>query len=648
MAYDFGGWVTRNDILCTDGRTIRKDAFKHCDGNTVPLVWNHQHNDPENVLGQVKLQNREEGVYGYASFNETKKAQSAKLAVMHGDVDSLSIYANHLKQDGGNVLHGDIKEVSLVLAGANSGAHIEEVIRHGEFSDDEAVIYPNEIIDLELEHEDKEEESAKEEKDEDKETVRDVFESLTEKQKKVVYYLIDQAQAEASGESDEEDEEAEHADEEEDAEKDETVGDIYDSLTKKQKDMVLALIAAALAEKEAKHSDESDEAEESEEAEEAEETEDENQNDSEDTEGGNKMKHNLFEGTNEETEVLSHAEQEEIINEAKKSGSLRDAVLAHSITNIGNIYPDYKDVQDRPRWITENQAWVNKVINGVHHTPFSRIKTVFADLTANDARAKGYLTKGTQKIEEVISLLKRETTPTTVYKLQKLDRDDLADITDFDSVAWLKEEMKVKLYEELARAYLIGDGRGVSAQDKINEEKIRPIWTMEELFAIQATYEVASDATADAKAKALIKAAVKGFDTYEGSGATVAFVAPSVLSDMLLLEDSFGHRLYKSKAEIASAMLVDEIIAVPPMAGKTRTVTIDSVDHTRYLAGIIVDLRDYNVGMTNKGQINWFDDFNIDFNKLEYLIETRQSGTLVKPKSAIVLEYEVAAAQGNG
>lgn len=647
MKYDFGGWVTRNDILCTDGRTIRKDAFKHCDGNTVPLVWNHQHNDPENVLGQVKLQNREEGVYGYASFNETKKAQSAKLAVMHGDVDSLSIYANHLKQDGGNVLHGDIKEVSLVLAGANSGAHIEEVIRHGEFSDDEAVIYPNEIIDLELEHEDKEEESAKEEKDENEETVRDVFESLTEKQKNVVYYLIAQAQAEAAGESDET-EEAEHADKEKDDaddEEDESVRDVFNTLTKKQKDVVYALIAAALADKEAKHSDESDEAEESEEAEEA---EDENQNDSEDTEGGNEMKHNLFEGTNEETEVLSHAEQEEIINEAKKSGSLRDAVLAHSITNIGNIYPDYKDVQERPRWITENQAWVNKVINGVHHTPFSRIKTVFADLTANDARAKGYLTKGTQKIEEVISLLKRETTPTTVYKLQKLDRDDLADITDFDSVAWLKEEMKVKLYEELARAYLIGDGRGVSAQDKINEEKIRPIWTMEELFAIQATYEVASDATADAKAKALIKAAVKGFDTYEGSGATVAFVAPSVLSDMLLLEDSFGHRLYKSKAEIASAMLVDEVIAVPPMAGKTRTVTISNVDHTRYLAGIIVDLRDYNVGMTNKGQINWFDDFNIDFNKLEYLIETRQSGTLVKPKSAIVLEYEVAAAQDNG
>ena len=648
MAYDFGGWVTRNDILCTDGRTIRKDAFKHCDGNIVPLVWNHQHNDPENVLGQVKLQNRDDGVYGYASFNDTKKAQSAKLAVMHGDVDSLSIYANHLKQDGGNVLHGDIKEVSLVLAGANSGAHIEEVIRHGESSDDEVVIYPNEFIDLDLEHEDKAEAQEIEEESKDDETVRDVFETLTEKQKNIVYYLIAQASAEAESNEGEEEEEdkAEHADsEKKEEEDDETVRDIFDTLTKKQKDVVYALIAAALAEKEAKHSDEEDAPkEEPKEDSDGEEATEENQNESEDTEGGNEMKHNLFEGTNEETEVLSHAEQVEIINEAKKNGSLKDAVLAHSITNIGNIYPDYKDVADRPRWLTENQGWVTKVINGVHHTPFSRIKTVFADLTADEARAKGYLTKGTQKIEEVISLLKRETNPTTVYKLQKLDRDDVVDIVDFDSVAWLKEEMKVKLNEELARAYLIGDGRGATASDKINEEKIRPIWTMEELFAIQATFEVAADATADDIAKAMIKAAVKGFDTYDGSGNTIAFVSPDVLSDMLLLEDSFGHRLYKSKAEIASAMLVDDIIAVPPMKNKTRTVTVDGTDETRTLAGIIVDLRDYNIGMTNKGQINWFDDFNIDFNKYEYLIETRQSGTLVKPKSAIVLEYTTAEA----
>lgn len=648
MTYDFGGWVTRNDILCTDGRTIRKDAFKHCDGNVVPLVWNHQHNDPENVLGQVKLQNRDDGVYGYASFNDTKKAQSAKLAVMHGDVDSLSIYANHLKQDGGNVLHGDIKEVSLVLAGANSGAHIEEVIRHGECSDDEIVIYPNEIIDLDLEHEDKGE-AAEEKVDEKEETIRDVFETLTEKQKNVVYYLIAQASAEAEGNESEEDEgEAEHADKEEKEDENddegETLRDVFDTLTKKQKDLVYALIDAALAEKEAKHSDEEDASEEeSIEDSDGEDAAEENQNESEDTEGGNEMKHNLFEGTNEETEVLSHAEQVEIIEEAKKNGSLKDAVLAHSITNIGNIYPDYKDVSDRPRWITENQGWVTKVINGVHHTPFSRIKTVFADLTADEARAKGYLTKGTQKIEEVISLLKRETNPTTVYKLQKLDRDDVVDIVDFDSVAWLKEEMKVKLNEELARAYLIGDGRGATASDKINEEKIRPIWTMEELFAIQATFEVAADATADDIAKAMIKAAVKGFDTYDGSGATIAFVSPDVLSDMLLLEDSFGHRLYKSKAEIASAMLVDDIVAVPPMKNKTRTVTVDGTDETRTLAGIIVDLRDYNIGMTNKGQINWFDDFNIDFNKYEYLIETRQSGTLVKPKSAIILEYTTAS-----
>lgn len=630
MAYDFGGWVTRNDILCTDGRTIRKDAFKHCDGSVVPLVWNHQHNDPENVLGKVKLQNRDEGVYGYASFNDTPKAKSAKIAVMHGDYDSLSIYANHLKQEGGDVLHGDIKEVSLVLAGANSGAHIEEVIRHGEFMDDEIVIYPNEYVELDLTHEDKEADAGEEKKEGD-ETVRDIFETLTEKQKKVVYALIDQALSGNDGSEDEGKEAAKHADKDSD---EETVGDVIDSLTEKQRNVVFALIAQALEEgKAAKHSDDDEDEESGEEEEEK--YEDEN------TEGGNEMKHNLFEGT-DNTEVLTHAEQEEIINEAKKNGSLRDAVLAHSITNIGEIYPDYKDMQNRPGWINGKQDWVAKVMNGVHHTPFSRIKTVFADLTADEARAKGYLTKGTQKIEEVISLLKRETAPTTVYKLQKLDRDDLDDITDFDAVAWLKQEMQIKLDEERARAYLIGDGRGATAADKINEEKIRPIWTMEELFAIQATFTVAANATSDDIAKALVKAAVKGFDDYDGSGSTIAFMAPGMLSDLLLVEDQFGHRLYKSKAELASAMLVDDVVAVPVMKNKTRTVRVDNTDHTRNLAGIIVDLRDYNVGQTKGGQVSWFDDFNIDFNKLEYLIEVRESGTLVKPKSAIILEYETS------
>lgn len=678
MKYDFSGWATRNDILCTDGRTIRKDAFKDCDGKTVPLVWNHQHNDPENVLGHALLQNMDEGVLAYCSFNETRKAQSAKLAVEHGDVDSLSIYANHLKQNGGNVLHGEIKEVSLVLAGANSGAHIVDIIRHGEMSDDEFILFSGEEIDLE--HGEKEEEvsttepeEAKaeekveetveaekteevedvqhaeekteeveevqhaEEKSEEEETVGDVFDTLTEKQKAVVLSLI----AEALGERDDEEEDAaEHVDTE-DAEDDETVEDVINSLTKKQKNVVYGLIAEALEEsKEAKHSD--DEESDEDEVEEAEETEEESNNNLEYTEGGNfKMKDNIFEHTNENTEVLSHAEQVEILEDAKKLGSLREAVLKHGITDIGNAYPDYTTTPNKPQFISQNQKWVSKVLNGVHHVPFSRIRSLFSDITTEDARAKGYLTKGTQKVEETIALLKRETDPTTVYKLQKLDRDDIVDITDFDIVAWLKEEMKLKLDEELARAYLIGDGRGGTSLQKINEQKIRPIWKMEDLFAINATFEVAATDTVEDIGKALIKAAVKGFDDYDGSGNTTLFIASDMLSNLLLLEDGFGHRLYKSKEELATAMLVDDVVAVPMMKNQTRTVTIESVDHTRNLAGIIVDLRDYNVGMTKGGQTNWFEDFDINFNKQEYLIETRQSGTLVKPKSAIVLEYEV-------
>lgn len=657
MKYDFSGWATRNDILCTDGRTIRKDAFKECDGKTVPLVWNHQHNDPENVLGHALLRNMDEGVFAYCSFNETQKAQSAKLAVEHGDYDSLSIYANKLKQQGGNVLHGEIKEVSLVLAGANSGAHIVDVIRHGEIAEDEFVMFSGEEISLEHAadaEEAKPEPKAKEESD-DEETVGDVIDSLTEKQKKVVYALI----AEALGER--EASEAKHAEEtgKEENDGEETVGDVIDSLTEKQKNAVYALIEEALESREAKHSDEESEdaddegseeepAKEETEEETSDETDNEESTNIEHTEGGNEMNRNIFEGTTNDTEILTHAEQEEIINEAKRNGSLKDAVLSHGITSIGEAYPDAKATSDRPQYISQDQKWVAKVLNGVHHTPFARIKSLYADITAESARAKGYYTKGSQKAEETIALLKRATEPTTVYKLQKLDRDDIIDITDFDIVAWLKEEMRIKLNEELARAYLIGDGRTAGASDKINEEKIRPIWKMEDLFAINATFEVAANATESDIAKAMIKAAVKGFDDYDGSGNTTLFIASNALSNLLLLEDGFGHRLYKSKEELATAMLVDDIVAVPDMKNKTRTVTISNVDHTRNLAGIIVDLRDYNVGMDKGGQVNWFDDFDINFNKQEYLIETRQSGTLVKPKSAIILEYEVAAAQNEG
>lgn len=652
MKYDFSGWATKNDILCTDGRTIRKDAFKDCDGRTVPLVWNHQHNDPENVLGKALLHNEDEGVRAYCSFNDTRKGQSAKMMVLHGDVDSLSIYANRLKQEGGNVLHGEIKEVSLVLAGANSGAHIDEVIRHGETAEDECVIYTDELIDLEhsdfeeakpeakqvstepepeIKHEEKAEDKKEDKSSDEDETVGDVFNTLTEKQKKVVYALIGQALKEGKGEEAKHADKDDNEDEDEDSD-DETVGDVFNSLTEKQKNVVYALIGEALeSAKEAKHSDEDL----------PEEEEDETLNHSENTEGGTDM--NVFESNaTEPKDVLTHAEQVEILNEARTNkASLRDTVLQHGITGINNAYPDPKAIADRPQIISENQDWVNIVLNGVHHTPFSHIKSLFADLTEETARAKGYLTKGSQKIEEVIKLLKRETLPTTVYKFQKLDRDDVVDITDFDVVAWLKAEMELMLKAEIARAYLIGDGRGANAADKIDEEKIRPIWTMEDLFAINATAIIAANATPNDIAKATIRAAVKGFDDYDGSGNTICFMAPDKLSDMLLLEDGFSHRLYNTKNDLAAAMMVDRVVAVPPMKNKTRTVTIDGTTHNRSLIGLIVDLRDYNVGQTRGGQTNFFDDFDLDFNKLEYLIETRQSGSLVKPKSAIVLETEV-------
>ena len=476
------------------------------------------------------------------------------------------------------------------------------------------------------------EEKAEDGNSDDGETVGDVFNSLNEKQKNVVYALIGQA---LSGDDDS-DNEAKHADDDADDDSDgETVGDVFNTLTEKQKKVVYALIGQALESagksKEVKHSDEDD---------------DESIKHSDNTEGGNEMERNrnIFEqgtdGANEN--YLSHSEQVDIINEARNGkASLRDVVLQHGITDINNAYPDYKTVGEQPQSILPNQDWVSVVLNGVHHTPFARIKTLFADLTADQARAKGYLTKGTQKIEEVLRLLKRETQPTTIYKFQKLDKDDVNDITDFDMVAWLKEEMRIMLAAEEARAILIGDGRGISAPDKIDEEKIRPIWTMEDLFAIPAVAEVDSTADANDIAKAVIRAAVKGFDDYDGSGNTILFIASDKLSDMLLLEDSFGHRIYNTKAELAAAIGVEKVVPVPVMKGKTRTVTISNTDHTRNLVGIIVDLRDYNVGQTRGGQTSFFDDFDLNFNKLEYLLEKRESGTLVKPKSAIILEYEV-------
>ena len=564
--YDFSGWATRNNLRCSDGRTIMKDAFKHNDGQTVPLVWNHQHNDPLNVLGHALLENRDEGVYAYCTFNETESGKNAKLLVEHGDVSALSIYANQLKQQGSNVIHGAIREVSLVLAGANPGAFIDSVMRHGEESDDEAIIYTGE--DISLFHADEKKDKPVDEKSEDEETVADVFNTLTEKQKTVVY----------------------------------------------------AMIGQALEEKE----------------------ESENNNDNNDSKGGNKtMKHNVFDKEDAKKDVLSHSDLEAIFADAKRYGSLKDSVLAHGIEQIDYLFPDAKNVTDIPQFIQRDMGWVQKVMNSVHHTPFSRIKSVLADITEDDARAKGYI-KGNLKKDEVFTLLKRTTTPTTIYKKQKLDRDDVVDIVDFDVVAWLKSEMRMMLDEEIARAILVGDGRLSSSDDKINEQNIRPIWKDDDLYTIKAPVTVAANATADEKAKAFIRAAIKSRKNYKGSGEPTLYTTEDVLTDCLLMEDTTGRVIYDSVSKLATALRVKEIVTVPVMENLSR----DDNGTTYGLMGIIVNLTDYNIGADKGGAVNMFDDFDIDYNAQKYLIETRCSGALIKPYSAIALELTTEEAQG--
>ena len=554
--YDFSGWATKNNLRCSDGRTILKDAFKHNDGQTVPLVWNHQHNDPLNILGHALLENREEGVYAYCKFNDTPAGTNAKMLVQHGDVSALSIYANQLKQQQGNVSHGQIREVSLVLAGANPGAFIDSVIKHGDDSECEAVIYTGE----ELEHSDKEVEGVKE----DQKTIKDVVDSMTEEQKNVMYALIGQAIDEA------------------------------------------------------KHSD----------------IEEENNNDN--NGGEEDMKHNVFEnGVQNEKDVLTHADVEMIIKDAKRYGSLKESVLQHAdnfgITNIDYLFPDAKNLNTPPGFIKRDTGWVATVMNGVSHTPFSRVKSMFADITADEARAKGYI-KGNLKKEEVFSLLKRETTPQTIYKKQKLHRDDVIDITSFDVVAWLKTEMRMMLDEEIARAILVGDGRLTSDDDHISEDHIRPIWKEAALYAVNTVLDHQADA--DARAKSFIKAAIKSRKNYKGSGEPTLFCSEDLLTDMLLLEDMNGRVIYESEAKLATALRVKNIITVPVMEGLNREVS----GNRRDLLGIIVNLRDYNVGADKGGAVSMFEDFDIDYNAQKYLIETRCSGALIKPYSAIVIE----------
>lgn len=647
-SFDFSGWATRANLQCADGRVILKDAFKHNDGQTVPLVWNHQHNNPEEVLGHALLENREEGVYAYCTFNDTESGKTARLLVQHGDVDKLSIYANKLKHQGRNVIHGAIREVSLVLAGANPGAYIDTIMMHGEDSYEEGYIqtgYPLENVEF-LFHADTEtdkkgeekvaEETKKQEPENNEETIMDVFNTLSEKQKAAVYVLIDQAMKDAGKDttvkhseedtddhSDDEQEvdkdEIKHAEESEDSE--ETVEDVLNTLTEKQQQVVYALIGTALG----KSDDDEEENE-----------------DDEEVEGGNdNMKHNVFDQTENKNDVLEHSEMMAIFEEAKKGGRLSDAVLAHGIEDIEYLFPDAVNVDKTPGFIKRDDTWVSDVMNSVHHTPMSRIKSIFADLTEDEARAKGYV-KGNKKVDEVFTLLKRITTPTTIYKKQKIDRDDMIDITDFDVVAWLKSEMRMMLDEEIARAILVGDGRGSSNNDKINEQNVRPIWTDDDVYTVKAAIATTKESTDDDKAKAFIKACIKSRKEYKGSGNPVMYMSEDMLTSCLLLEDMNGRMIYETVEKLATTLRVKKIVTVPVMENLTRVVGANT--HT--LAGIYVNLADYNVGADKGGAVNMFDDFDIDYNQQKYLIETRCSGALIKPYSAVAIEFVQATAEG--
>lgn len=551
--YDFSGWATKNNLKCSDGLTIAQNAFEENDGRIVPLIWNHEHNDPNNVLGHAMLENREDGVYTYAKFNNTPTAQNAKDMVKHGDIVALSIYANQLKKDGSFVKHGQIREVSLVLAGANPGAFIDDVISHGITIEDEAVLFTGEPIEL-FHAEKKEDIKVEENQKPEEKTIQEVFDTFNEDQKNVVYAMVGAAI--------------------EDAKNEEKGGD-------------------------------------------------------------DKVKHNVFNNdnnNNQNGEVLSHSEIQAVFDDGKRYGSLKDSVIAHGIDNIDYLFPDAQLVNDTPGFIKRPDGWVDSVLSAVHHTPFSRIKSMFANITEDDARAKGYL-KGNLKKEEVFSLLKRTTTPTTIYKKQKLDRDDVVDITSFDVVAWLKTEMRMMLNEEIARAALVGDGRLSSSDDKINASNIRPIWSDDELYTIKARYSVKNLGEDDA-AKAFVRKAIKARKNYRGSGEPTLYTTEDTLTSILLIEDSTGRVIYDSIEKLKSTLRVKAIVTVPPMEGLKRTDA--TIEYT--LQGIIVNLVDYNIGADKGGAVNMFDDFDIDYNAQKYLIETRCSGALVTPYSAIAIE----------
>lgn len=579
--YDFGGYATRNDCRCADGLTIRHNAFKDCDGEVVPMVWAHRHDEPTNVLGKCLLENRADGVYTYGLFNDTENGEYAKHLVKHGDINSLSIFANHVKKAGSDVIHGTIKEVSLVLAGANPGAYIDEVVAHDDVDAEtnEAFIYSEPyaieldpegpIIHDDIEHADdaKEEKAVAENK---KKTVKDVLDSMTEEQKDILYYIVGEA----------------------------LDGD--------------------------KNTNEEDK----------------------------DVKHNMFDTENDSEEfVLSHEDMGEIFADAKRMGSLKESVLSHAdqygVKDINMLFPDAKAISESPDFIKRETEWVSTLMSATKHAPFTRIKSIHANITADEARAKGYI-KGKKKMEEVIALLKRSTDPQTIYKKQKLDRDDILDITDFNVVAWLKGEMRIMLDEEIARAVLVGDGRSSVAEDKVSEDHIRPIWTDSDVYTVKARSIYDTTSTDESRAKDLIKRVVKARKEYKGSGNPTFWTTEDVLTEMLLLEDTTGRKLYNSIADLATAMRVSKIVTVPVMEGMKHKVKDESLSDTKeedyYLDGILVNPIDYTIGTDAGGQVTMFDDFDIDYNQQKYLIETRISGALTKPYSAISFEHRVKTA----
>lgn len=580
--YDFGGYATRNDCRCADGLTIRHNAFKDCDGAVVPMVWAHRHNEPTNVLGKCLLENRADGVYTYGLFNDTENGEYAKHLVKHGDISGLSIFANHIKKAGSDVIHGTIREVSLVLAGANPGAYIDEVVAHDDVDAEtnEAFIYSEPYaIDLDpegpiahsdIEHADDEKEEENVADSKNKKTIQDVIDSMTEEQKDVLYYVVGEA-----------------------------LGG------------------------------------------------DKNTNEEE-----KNVKHNMFDTENDSEEfVLSHEDMGEIFADAKRMGSLKESVLSHAdqygVKDINMLFPDAKAISESPDFIKRETEWVSTLMSATKHAPFTRIKSIHANITADEARAKGYI-KGKKKMEEVIALLKRSTDPQTIYKKQKLDRDDILDITDFNVVAWLKGEMRIMLDEEIARAVLVGDGRSSVAEDKVSEDHIRPIWTDSDVYTVKARAQYAAASTESERAKDLIKRVVKARKEYKGSGNPTFWTTEDVLTEMLLLEDTTGRKLYNSIADLATAMRVSKIVTVPVMEGMKHKVKDESLGDTKEedysLDGILVNPIDYTIGTDAGGQVTMFDDFDIDYNQQKYLIETRISGALTKPYSAISFEHRVAAA----